>query len=147
MIPTRGLIATTRSPRPPSTRLSTGRSVCNVLFEYPSVSRLDLLVVVLVKTRLFEPMSLVECPPGCVGYLYVKVYAVNLRSVGLRDRVQQRFHHLGTHASRPIWLRAMRKHVIFTCPGRRAGANAPPRCPSSSDIGKCALWARTPIGT
>jgi len=72
-------------------------------FEYPSVSRLDLLVIVLVNARLFEPVSFVEGLPGRVGYLNVKVYAVDLRGLRPSDRVQQRFHHLRTYASRPIW--------------------------------------------
>lgn len=66
---------------------STGRRI-NGPFEYPSVSWLDLLVVILVNTRLFEPMSFIERLSSRVGYLNVKVYAVDLRGLRLSDRVQ-----------------------------------------------------------
>lgn len=69
-------------------------SVAEELFEYPSVSRLDLLVVVLVKARLFEPVSFVERLPGGVRYVNVKVYTIDLWRLRLRDGVQQCFHHL-----------------------------------------------------
>lgn len=75
-------------------------------FQYPSVSRLDLLVIVLVNAGLFEPVPFVERLSGGVGHLDVEVYAVDLRRSRPSDRVNERFHHLRTYASRPIGLQS-----------------------------------------